>query len=261
MFETSTAVPTDGSFPENELKVAIYGGCVSRDAVEDSPRSDLKVSRYIARHSLLSAGTDASGNVEEFKLDSKFQQRMLEFDIRGELDSMLRSFSQADVLLWDLNSERSGVFEFEDASTVTRSPELKRATNGFKSLARKRYIQFASDEHLARWKAAANIVIGLMKTNNIWQKTLVIAADWAEYDEQGNRTGKLGGRSASWYNQKFRPYYSHLEKCGLSVARFKTVVADSQHKWGRGPFHYSDTTYREINSRIEEFISASAKHT
>lgn len=248
-----------GSRNGQPARTVIFGGCVSRDAVEFADDNTYDLLRYIARHSLLSAGSDATANLPAFRLDSNFQQRMLEFDVRGRLLETLNQQEDVDLFIWDLNVERSGVVEFPDGSLVTNSYELRSVADIKTALKRGRHIKFGSFEHRARWMGAASMFVAAAQEIGMRDKMIVLSADWAEHDSQGRPTGRLGGKSAREHNRLFSHYYRHLENLGLPVQRFKDVVADPEHKWGRGPFHYTSKTYRDINRKIGQFLASGGR--
>lgn len=242
------------SHPEMTTRTAIFGGCVSRDTLAFAGDDHYPLSRYIARHSLLSTGSDASAHFPAFEVSSKFQQRLIEFDIRGALIPELSQHTDIDVLLWDLNVERSGCWEFPDGSVVTNSPDLRRVPELKRSLDTARKIDFGTAEHLDRWKLAADTLIQALSDVGLKDRTIVLAPDWAKVDTSGHATRELGGLSPADAPRAFAPYLDHLEQHGIEVARFSGLVADLEHKWGRAPFHYTPEAYDLFRARIDKFV-------
>lgn len=235
-------------------RTAIFGGCVSRDTLAFAGDEHYPLSRYIARHSLLSAGTDASRNFPKFEVTSKFQQKLIEFDVKGALAKNIAAFKEVDVFLWDLNVERSGCWEFEDGTVVTNSPDLRRVPEIKEALSTARKIDFGSDEHRFRWQGAASLFVDALRAFGLKDRTLVLAPEWALTDTEGAPTQKgdsLDPRDAS---QAFAPYVDHLDTLGVTIARFEGLVADLSHRWGRAPFHYTPEAYEMFRGRIDEFV-------
>ncbi|MGD7003627.1 DUF6270 domain-containing protein [Corynebacterium halotolerans] len=235
-------------------KTAIFGGCVSRDTLAFSGDENYPLTRYIARHSLLSAGQDASHNFPVFNVRSRFQQRIIDFDIRGNLFHEVAKLGNIDVLLWDLNVERAGCWEFPDGSVVTNSPDLRKVPELRSSLSNARKIDFNTEEHISRWKTAADVLVEALASAEIKNRVLVLAPDWALIDTAGQPTRKLGELRPSDAPAAFAPYLTHLEEAGLRVARFTGLVSDLDHRWGRAPFHYTSEAYELFRKRIDEFV-------
>lgn len=240
--------------PVTVTKTAIFGGCVSRDTLTFAGDKAYPLSRYIARHSLLSAGQDASANFPKFEVSSKFQQRMIEFDINGNLFEEVSSLTDVDVFLWDLNVERAGCWQFVDGSVVTNSPDVRKVPELRKSLNEAQKINFGTDEHLSRWKAAADDFTEALAQTGIKDRVLVLAPDWALIDTAGEPTRKLGYLQPADAPAAFAPYLAHLEELGLKVARFTGLVSDLDHRWGRAPFHYTSDAYERFQKCIDDFV-------
>lgn len=236
--------------------VTILGSCVSRDTLETMPRNEWPIDGYLARTSLISAGTDASANVpEKLNGSSKFQLRNVWNDIRGDLVATLRGKTNSSVLLWDLVDERHGVYEFPDGAVITRSIDVLAIPELVEAVKNARHIEFGSDEHFWRWSGAAGMFVGALSAFGLKERTLVLAADWAEKDVAGNSTPWSMGKAAPEANRQFQRYYEHLEQLGLRVVRFQELTADPEHRWGLAPFHYTPETYAAIRSTIEEFVT------
>ncbi|WP_027004301.1 DUF6270 domain-containing protein [Corynebacterium halotolerans] len=244
----------DADDPTPPTNTAIFGGCVSRDTLAFAGDKEYPLSRYIARHSLLSAGTDASLNFPEFEVSSKFQQRIIEFDIRGALIKDVSELGAVDVLLWDLNVERSGCWQFPDGTIVTNSPDLRRVPELKQALSNARKIDFGSEEHLLRWQGAASLFVDALHVFGLKAHTLVLAPEWALTDTDGEPTRKVGTLHPQDATEAFAPYINHLEALGLTVARFGGLVSDLNHRWGRAPFHYTPDAYEMFRNRIDEFV-------
>ncbi|MGP6175305.1 DUF6270 domain-containing protein [Corynebacterium sp. A21] len=246
--------PVCNDAPPPATRTAIFGGCVSRDTLSFAGDINYPLSRYIARHSLLSAGKDASVNFPKFEVASKFQQRIIEFDIKGNLFDEMAQLIDIDVLLWDLNVERSGSWEFPDGSVVTNSPDLRKVPELRRALNEARKIDFGTEEHTSRWKTVAGDFVSTLEHIGIKDRTLVLAPDWALIDTAGEPTRELGGLSPQDAPAVFAPYLEYLEDLGLTVARFTGLVADLEHRWGRAPFHYTPDAYELFRECIDEFI-------
>lgn len=239
---------------QDPIRVAILGGCVSRDTIDPWLGGKVELVRYIARQSLLSAGSDASGYFPDLELESKFQQRMVEADVTGSLYEDLRNLNELDLLIWDLNVERQGVWKLPDGSVVTNSTEIRKTSSYEQGIEEATHMEFAEGAHQEQWGQAATEFAGFLKSLKLFERTVVFAPEWAREDEQGEVTGKLSGVDADGYNQLFEPYWARLEDEGFDVIRLTDTVADSQHKWGPGPFHYAESVYEQLRGALGERI-------
>src|SRR5699024_11175643 len=88
----------------------IYGSCVTRDTFEFLG-DDFLLKSYVARQSVISAGTQTSDTLPMLDpIASAFQKRMVEGDLKGNLyETLDTQASQADLLVIDLIDERGGV--------------------------------------------------------------------------------------------------------------------------------------------------------
>lgn len=239
-------------------RTIIYGGCVSGDLGSLYQPQSLCVVRYVARQSLLSAFSDATDELPCVNLASAFQSSMAQGDIAGNLVSLISEELPFDVLLWDLNIERCGVWILPSGAIVTNSVELRKSAGMLEAISNGRFLGFGSDRHFEEWASATKRFEIEIKRLGVQPKIIVLAPDWATHDELGKRTSKSHGLSAASANRKFARYFAHLESLGFKVLRFENVVADSHHKWGPAPFHYSRSTYAQMHSRIKKELKSSS---
>lgn len=256
---TASVTPEPAPAPPAEpartpLKVVILGSCVSRDAIAHH-EEDYEVTGYLARTSLLSAGTNARHHLpQEFDMSSPFQQRNLLRDVEGGLLANLKSLADAsDVLMWDLVDERHGVCVFPDGSILTRSIDLLSVPELVEACEAGEILAFGSDEHFARWCGAATMFADALDVLGLKAKTIVIAADWAVLDTAGNPTPWSMGVRAKEANTRYAPYYQHLESLGFTVVRITDTVGDPEHKWGLAAFHFVPEVYETILAAVEDF--------
>lgn len=234
-------------------RVFVYGGCVSRDTVAFADPQAYSLVKYVARNSLLSVGTDARIQLPELDLPSAFQKKMVDLDASGDLLQELRKMRGVDVILWDLNIERSGVWQFDDGSITTNSAELRRVEGMGSVLETARFIAFGSEEHYSRWCAAATIFVAILKELELKERLLVLAPEWAAKDIQGAKNKRVAGKSIEFYNHVFSTYLAHLENLGVAIVRMADTVSDPDHKWGSAPFHYEKGLYKRLDEEIRSF--------
>ncbi|KAA8726519.1 DUF6270 domain-containing protein [Corynebacterium phocae] len=232
------------------MDVLVFGGCVSRDAIEYASGFDVTLKKYIARSSLLSAGTDARPNLPNIKLSSNFQTKMVLQDVLGYSVQHMKWSSKVDLFLWDINIERVGVWQFPDGSILTNSPEILKAPGVREALGSARFVAFGTDEHFHRWAGAAALFSEALKLLNLYQKVVVLAPEWAlsGYDSLGEEKKQEMLSRATTFNRESIRYYQVLEHLGFDICHLGGTVAGLHNKWGVAPFHYGPETYEHLIS-------------
>lgn len=115
---------------ENNLRVAIFGSCVSRDifSIVDDCR-DLVLAGYYARCSLASLAANPWVDAAVLQsIESPFQRKM----VRADMDkSFIRFLGDAkfDVLLFDFIDERFNLQRMKNGALVTLSNEYLSAAS------------------------------------------------------------------------------------------------------------------------------------
>jgi hypothetical protein len=241
------------------LKLFIYGSCVSRDTAAAFPLGRVEITRYVARQSLISAfGGAPAAQSQASLLDSAFQRRMLEWDERSELPSLLRrDAGWVDLLLWDIVDERLGYFVFPDGSIVTNSVERITLNGAPFSMDGARHVPFGSEEHLEHFTIGLDAFQELLTELALLDRLLIIAPPWAETDDKGARTPSSFGLNASRGNDLSDAYLAAIRtQTGREpLGRELEVQAASDHKWGSAPFHYHLDVYRQLNTKILDAAS------
>ena len=228
----------------------IIGGCVSRDTVDPLLGESLELKRYVARQSFISAGTDATKLVPKVDLRSQFQRRMLEADLSGSLFRDVEENSEVDLVLWDLNVERLGAWQFDVDTFVTDSGEFRRMENYSSITTGVPHIDFGEEDHFRIWKERFFQFKEVLQRNGLVEKTLLLAPDWALVDETGETVGLFEAVKAGAYNAIYRRYWDFAEANGFEVLRMQDTVAESHHKWGPAPFHYTEGVYDVFRETI-----------
>lgn len=242
------------------LNVAIFGSCVSRDAVGLVPEL-LTPAHYTARQSWVSA---ASGRVwlPPNRLKSKFQERMLRSDFQSDLLTQItRHAPTADLVVIDLIDERLGVIEMLPRRFVTLSNELSSSGvligNG---LLRRRRLQLGDPEHFTRFSEAASRVKQALLDAEAWQKTLLVRGTYAARSIEGDDLmGDLGIDPQTW-NELFEPYYELLTELGFRFIqpREDLLFSTREHQWGMHPIHYQPSASLDL---AEQMIDAYRSHS
>ena len=252
-----TFVPSleQGSAPVNTF---IWGSCVSRDTFGVLPE-EFTLTRYVARQSLISAGTDATPvRAQLTDPASKFQARMVRGDLAGDLYSVLdQHAAEIDIVLIDLVDERGGVIRFDDAY-ATKLSEFwgvggREASRGAAQIA------FGTDEHFALWAEGAQRFAGALRAAELLDRALVIHAPWAAQYDTGEPL-----EIPEWMippavaNQQYGRYSDGLRQLGLRVVELPEELARTSkgHQWGPSPFHYQHSAYEFFAEAIGEFAAS-----
>lgn len=236
-------------------RVLVYGSCVARDTVEAAgDRIDLR--GYVARQSLLSAGSDASAHLpEDLGLESSFQARMVRADFAGLLPARLEELADGiDLLLWDLADERHGVHRFSDGTFVTRSIDTIRSEAVAAVLDEAVHLPFGDDGHFALWRERATRFVEELRRQGLLERTVVLEVPWALRTTEGAPTPWSMGVRAGDANARFARYYATLHDLGVRTIALppESVLADPGHRWGLAPFHYAPGVYAEVLRRLQD---------
>lgn len=232
------------------IRTFIWGSCVSRDTFEFLPE-EYELLGYVARQSWISVG-NVAGQVEIGEMASDFQQRMTAGDAAGDaLDRIEAKADQIDLLLLDLCDERLGILVLEGGAVVTRSVE--KIGNGAQTALDEdgRALALGDPAHVERWRAAATAIRDRLAARGLLAKTLVLAPEWALFDDEANPSPTSFGMGAVDMNGRYEAYYAELEALGFRVVRLGPTLAGSEHKWGRAPFHFHDSIYQQLVGAIE----------
>ncbi|WP_413316668.1 DUF6270 domain-containing protein [Agrococcus sp. 1P02AA] len=249
---------------DRAARVLVYGSCVARDTIEFAPRDSVDLRGYIARQSLLSAGSDASSHLPvDLGIASKFQERMIRADFAGTLhDRLDQHADDIDVLLWDLADERHGVHRFADGTFVTRSIDTIRAERVAQLLDEAEHLPFGSDEHFELWSERARQMHAMLSERGLLERTAVLQVPWAIRTTEGKPTPWSMGVRAADANERYLRYYDALRQQGFPMVELSVndVLADPSHRWGLAPFHYMPAVYGEVLRQLHEEHGVEALH-
>lgn len=239
-------------------RIFIYGSCVSRDTFNFfDDKHDLI--GYVARQSLISAMSKPTKLLPGVPLDSAFQSRMVEGDLRSNLVPAIQERAQdIDLLIIDLTDERLGVHKLPDNSFVTHSVELVKSER-LKNLSPiPGVIQIGTERHTIFWQNAARKFYARLDLLGLRKKTLVINTPWATESFEGEPV-------PSFRDFTTREMNLHLENCGNFIRDlgFKVInmpaalaVSSAKHQWGIAPYHYGEPAYMWIRDHIEAELTA-----
>ena len=239
--------------PGELMRVTIHGSCVSRDAFELVAPEQATLTRYIARQSLISAGTTCPPLFDPADhLDSSFQIRMLSGDLRGDaLEHITEVAAETDLLVCDLTDERLGVFALPDGSYLTRTVE---------GLAQHLYpdglqlLELGHDDHFRLFEQALDRWADAVTDAGLLDRVVVLHVPWAPTTIDGEATPPSFKLSADLANVVYSRYlYAMFDRVNPWVIRPRTpVAAHGDHQWGPAPFHYIPEIQQDLADQIVE---------
>ncbi|MFC0675713.1 DUF6270 domain-containing protein [Brachybacterium hainanense] len=243
---------------EGTVRTFIWGSCVSRDTFGFLPET-FRISRYVARQSLISAGTDASFIRPQLTpLRSAFQQRMVLGDLSGDLYRALEADADSlDIVLIDLVDERGGVVDL-GGGYATKLSEFWGA-GGREASRGAHQIEFGTDEHFSLWSAGARRLVQVLRDRDLVRRTLVLRAPWASsYDTGEDLEMPAWMMRPADADQLYGRYFDHLSALGLRIVELPEELArtSKDHRWGASPFHYQNTAYEHFARAISEAAEA-----
>ena len=243
------------------LRVAVFGSCVSRDTVAAAPAGPIELLAYVARHSLCSAGTDATRWMPSpVPLTSAFQLRNFVADADGTaFEPWWAAAERADVLLVDLTDERHGVVEFADGTRITRSIEGLVNAEIAAAYGAGEHLRFGSDEHFARWSAAADAFLDRLGERGLLARTLLVAVPWAERAIDGAAAPGSMGTAPRDANAAYARYHELVRARGVALVSVDDPRADPGHRWGFAPFHYAPEVYAAVHEAAVEVARAAGR--
>lgn len=203
------------------MRVAIYGSCITRDAVEHWPEH-WELVDYRARHPLGSLPAPSVLTREDLAAAPAGWRRLQHTgDIAStSLTDMMTT--APDLIIWDLVSERHGVHI---------RPDGGRALGGD--------IAYQSSEYAHMW------IEGLAEFDRLRAGVPVVlnAIDWDLADPRSHTF-------ATWQNWAA----NQAREFGIAVARTLSTRADAAQKWGPAPFHLRQQDYVRSVQAIEREV-------
>ncbi len=233
------------------MRAKIYGGCVSRDILNFDEAELIKLVSYNARSSLATLGSNnAAKNISKkyydslLNIESKFQRRMVESDFKNQI---LESAGKGDydLLLIDFLVDRFHLAEI-DGKLVTRSVEFVRS--GIKP---NKLINTFSDQYLTLWREGIDNLFSVIDARADLNKVKINKVYWSDIATDEQDTIKLNEKwDIEKNNAKLDAMYEYVENILPSSSIIEVdkslLIADSNHKWGLSPFHYTDDYYRKM---------------
>jgi hypothetical protein len=241
---------TPSQMRRRRQRIAIYGSCVSADAIYH--RDEFELVEYIARSSLasqVSGGTIVQDVIES--VPSEFQKKMILGDMTKSVWKLLES-DGFDLLLIDFIDERFDVARLPDASLLTLSSEfMLGAQKAQFPLQHATIFDAGSEEKWSLWRQGWDKLHLKMKSSNRLNNLIVNRVFYAARDALGQ---PVEGAPFDRQNSELSRFYRYIEETSPGV-RFldypqDMFLSDSNHKWGKAPFHYCSQFYDLTAKRI-----------
>lgn len=250
----SQTVPTsikevDAKEPAVTASLFIYGSCVTRDAFALLERPN--VAEYVARSPIVSAMAAPAASLpvgmDIDLIDSAFQRRMVTWDAEKSLPGLLANTAH-DAVVIDLIDERLGILDLGDGAVLSLSTEAVKAglTRHAGTL-----LRVGDPDFLSRWDAAAQRLINLLQD----ERVILNRVFWAAEDQNGqDLTQKF---PVDLNNQVLDHMYRILQEgldCTVIDYPRNLMVADSEHRWGLSPFHFTRGFYVHFLESLREIL-------
>lgn len=247
---------------EVDVKIDIFGSCVTRDVFSYIQKTGLRCGEYIARQSIVSAFAPKLPFTEEdlAELDSTFQKRMVKNDFEKTAFDKLED-SKGDYLIVDFIDERFHIVQI-GRTYITYSAELMLSKylegKNYKIIDKRKWINKNVVLDLKK-----QIAMFAEKIEDIYGKGRVIihrAKLKDNYlDQNGNKQKFLKPfiEDNKKTNELLEYMYDELEKrlvepYVIDVA--DSYLADETNKWGLSTMHYQEEYYVEVLRRVKDIV-------
>ncbi|MGQ2906760.1 MAG: DUF6270 domain-containing protein [Aliihoeflea sp.] len=229
----------------NPVRIFIVGSCVSRDAFNFTSRATL--TDYVARTSLASAFGEPfpwlTNERIESALESKFQRRLVQIDASKKLRQLLET-AQYDLVLLDLIDERFSLVKI-GAARCTYSSEARKT--GVANAPGAKFIRPSDELRHQWWKDGLNDLLAIaakrgtrVVLNQVW---------WAASDDSGAEFDRvLVSEGNAHLARLYREIPESVERVSYDAQSF---VGSTTHRWGRSPFHYTETVSHTLLSALQ----------
>lgn len=235
------------------MRIAILGGCVTRDAFGLHPDLPDRPHEYFARSTLASAmgvrpfeGIDTSGMV------SDFQRAAVERDLGKAFVPWLRT-RDFDVLVMDGIPERNALLVDPAGALATRSAELVSTRPDVSGCT----VVWPRDrEFFVLWEAAWTRLVAELDAVGARDRLRINRVRWATgFDGPGAAFISYHSPARIRRSNAFlERAYARMER-DLDPDQFyryadEELLAATEHKWGVAPFHYTPAYYDRLGEHL-----------
>lgn len=246
---------------ENQVRILVFGSCVSRDIFNFAADQQFELVDYYARSSLASVGATPVDTCEKdlAQIVSPFQRRMVLRDMSKGFLNDLKTL-QFDVLLLDIIDERFDVYEIAPGSVVTLSNEF--LASGLITTAERnsaKWIKSDSEQHRTLWLKGMERFFSELDILGLVNRIVVNRVFWANrFEDDAPLPATYPATTVEKANSHLAWMYEQLERfvAPSNWLHFSNSMlkANQQHRWGVSPFHYSDEYYRTAITALNDYV-------
>lgn len=215
-------------------KISIIGSCCTRDAINTEK---IEVINYMARTSLTSQYSEKITEKYEIKLESKFQKKLVMWDLEKRIDIILNDSSE--YIIMDFIDDRLKKKKI-NSSIYTISSEF--TNSGIEFLGN----EVNEEEELLYFENACKLFF-----NECSKKIIILKIYAAKKDIYGTEN-----KGIDKINSKLEKIYKIISKFNIHIIEFdeKLLISDPAHKWGNFPVHFIKEFYDYIFDSIEKIM-------
>lgn len=249
--EGPLSLELQNSFPA--ANVSIIGGCCTRDTFE--LESTIRLSEYRARTSFTGLATPALAYLPNSifeRIKSPFQRKMVRGDL---LKESLRAVAQAkgQHVIVDFMIERRKIF-FAGETLITVSKEYTELGLQASDLPKPvRRIEPGSEEYFLLFRKGWRYAVQQLQAAG--KSVLVNKIFWASQNDEGK---PFNPEMIAAGNEHLGTLYEIIREETPDVQWIEypddLIVADSNHKWGQSPYHFTHAFYEAQLSQIEKLV-------
>lgn len=234
------------------IKVDILGSCVSRDAFNYLNENDFKLGKYFARSSVISLYSNpVPVKMEDIKLPSTFQQRMVYWDLTKEFSKYIKNVT-SDFIILDFIDERIRILKTRD-TYITRSREF--ASSGLTISG----VIFPDEERLELWKEKAQHLVNDLKSTYLPERIILHKSFWkTKYKGKDGKIHEFKDPEIDHNNKLLNEYYKFIQNQipEVNVIQLDQYISDENHIWGLSPFHYEEEYYMNFIEQVNKIVTS-----
>ncbi len=237
----------------NKIKTIIFGSCVTRDAFEYITNEELVLVEYFARSSLASAySAMAFKDINLETITSNFQKRIVAADLNKTFSHFLDE-NEFDLLIYDPIDERFNLLRSKSGELCTLSNELLQTE--IKMQKKNGEIIFSGTKQFyLLWEKGWNALIAQLDTLGKRDCLRINKVFWAIHSENGQDylpSYSLDGikKENSFLETLYQRMAEDLHPNQFFIPK-DTIIGSDTHQWGRSPFHFVESYYQELITRL-----------
>ena len=240
--------------------IDIFGSCISRDALEFCPKSNIACGQYIARSSFSSAvasppATDLE--MQEIDLGSNFQARSIVQDVNKTGLKKLRS-DPGDYLLVDFFEERFPIAQAKGTMITLSSEYLKSGLDYSNKIVWRNLNEMAHQTtFLELFDRFTDAISGIYPTERIILHKAFLCN---EYISNDGSILSFSDDVVAWnnsINDKLRALYDRFEMnlpACRSIDLCRYFIGSASNKWGLASTHYQEEYYAHAAKAIGNIV-------